>query len=189
MNKLQQFVYIEEILIHANVALREWEALETLLSSPDTRQSREVWVRLQSFLGHYGMVSKLLFAPSAKKAISKERAQELRAVLGIPDESKLNDRDARNSIEHLDERMDYWLEAEGKDILESVYESKGDYLYLSPERWIVRRVLIVDTKTFISEEKEGRKEMELYPLVEALDELVETCSKKLAESTDVHKIG
>ena len=189
MNKLQRFVYIEELLIHANVALREWEALVALMSDPNLRQSRELWVRLQSFLSHYGMVSKLLFAPSSKRDVSKKRAKELRAELGISDDSKLNDRDARNAVEHLDDRMDYWLEVEGKGILECVYETKADYAYLDPNRWMVRRVIIADAKVFISQDKDGRKEMELLPLVEALKELSTTCADKLAESKDVHRVG
>jgi hypothetical protein len=66
---------------------------------------RRIWFNLQAFLGFAANVSKLLWPVRAK---SKLRGEELRALLKVDDTSPLRSRDARNDLEHFDERMDDW---------------------------------------------------------------------------------
>ncbi len=82
-------------------------------------------------------------------------------------------------MEHLDERMDNWLESEGKGMLESVYENREEYDYLDQQRWVVRRVYLIADSVFITEERGGPKEMALEPIVNELRRLLEVCSDKL----------
>src|SRR5687768_723951 len=108
MTPEQLYCYTEEVWIHATASLGAYRALQGLLANEDTRQMRIVWVALQGFLTHAGMVSKLLFPPASNK-LAKERGEALCAHIGVTETSPLADRAGRNSIEHLDERMDNWL--------------------------------------------------------------------------------
>ncbi len=178
MTPEQLHIYTEETYIHTQLALSNYQTLLNIVNDPNSRQSREAWVFLQSFLSHFGMVSKLLFAPSSNQRISKDRAKDLRKYLETDTSSALNDRDARNAVEHLDERMDNWLKTEGKGILESIYENREKYDYLDKQRWIIRRVYIIDESIFITEERDGPKEMPLEPIVQELRRLLGICSDK-----------
>jgi len=179
MTPEQLHIYTEETYIHAQLALSNYQTLLNIVNDLNSRQSREAWMFLQSFLSHFGMVSKLLYAPSSRQQISKDRARDLRTHLETDTNSALNDRDARNAVEHLDERMDNWLESEGKGILESVCENREEYDYLDKSRWVVRRVYLIDESVFITEERDGPKEMALEPIVNELRRLLDVCSGKL----------
>jgi hypothetical protein len=179
MTPEQLFVYTEETYIHTELAISNYITFQNLVGDPASRQRREAWMFLQSFLSHFGMVSKLLFAPSARKDASKQRALELQKHLETDEKSPLNDRDARNAIEHIDERLDNWLDAGDCGILECVFESRKDLEYLDPKRWMIRRVFIVSEQVLITQEASGRKETPLESIVSELYRLLDLCSKKL----------
>jgi len=183
MTPEQLFVYTDEVCIHAQLAISNYLTFGNIVHEEKNRQTREAWMYLQSFLSHFGMVSKLLYAPSSRQEVSKNRAIELREYLETNETSALNDRDARNAIEHLDERMDNWLSVEGKGFLESVFQNKAAYEYLDSDRWIVRRVFLVDEEIFITQEQDGPKEMSLAPIEQELYRIIEVCRDKL----DNHK--
>jgi hypothetical protein len=178
MTPEQLHVYTEETLIHAQLALSNYQTFLNVLAGSETRQRREAWMFLQSFLSHFGMVSKLLYAPSGSRR-AENRAKELRAYLGFDRSSALNDRNARNAIEHLDERIDNWLEVPDKGVIESVFKNREEYGYLPKKNWFVRRAFIIEGSVFIVEERSGPKEMELQPLSEELGRLCEACQEKL----------
>lgn len=179
MTPSQIYVYTEEIYIHAQLAISNYITFKNIVADPKSRQSREAWVFLQGFLSHFGMVSKLLYAPSARKQMSKDRAQELRDYLNTNEESELNNRDTRNAVEHLDERLDNWLSEEEKGILECVFENRADYDFLQPDKWTIRRVYLIDEQVFMTEEKDGPKEMRLEPIAEELNRICALCNEKL----------
>ena len=179
MTPEQLHIYTEETYIHAQLALSNYLTLLNIVNDPNSRQSREASMFLQSFLSHFGMVSKLLYAPSSRQQLSRDRARDLRNHLETDENSALNDRDARNAVEHLDERMDNWLEADGKGILESVYVNREEYDYLDKDRWVIRRVYLIDESIFITEERDGPKEMALEPIVNELRRLLNVCSTRL----------
>jgi hypothetical protein len=175
----QIYIYTEEIYIHAQVGLSNYITFNNIVADPRSRQSREAWVFLQGFLSHFGMVSKLLYAPSARKQISKDRARELRDYLNITEEGALNNRDARNAVEHLDERLDNWLSEEGKGILECVFENRTGYDFLQRDKWTIRRVYLMDEHVFMTEGKDGPKEMSLEPIANELSRICQLCNEKL----------
>ena len=180
MTPEQLHIYTEETYIHTQLSLLNYQAFRNIVDNPDTRQCRVAWMYLQSFLSHFGMVSKLLFAPSGKKR-ARKRAKELRDHLETDETSDLNNRYARNAVEHLDERMDNWLDAEHKGILECIFEDEKDYAYLSKERWIVRRVFILSESLFVTEERGGPKQMKIQPLIDELTRLNSLCFRKLGD--------
>lgn len=187
MSPEQLHIYTEETYIHTQLALSNYRTYRNIVDNPDTRKHREAWMYLQSFLSHFGMVSKLLFAPSGNKR-ANNRARELSEHLETDETSALNNRDARNAVEHLDERMDNWLDAGHKGILESVFEEEKDYAYISPDRWVVRRVFILAESLFITEERDGPKKMEIQPLIDELKRLNGLCYKKLNIEKPYHII-
>lgn len=189
MSPKQLHVYTEEVLIHTEVALREYDQFVTLALNSETRQMREVWVRLQSHLTHLGMVSKLLFAPNPRKPISKTRAEELRKYLNVAEDSVLDNRDARNAIEHLDEHIDNWLENNSGNILECVFEDRPSYDYIDKDQWKVRRAFIIEESVFIIQDENGPKEMSLNPMVDELKRIKRVCEEKLANNDLYHVIN
>jgi len=154
----QIYIYTEEVYIHSQSALSNYATFQNIVSDPESRQRREAWGFLQSFLSHFGMVSKLLYAPSARKQISRDRAEELRNYLETDENSSLNDRDARNAMEHLDERLDNWLSQEGKGVLECVFENKKGYDFLRKDRWVIRRVYLMEEQIFMTQDNKGPRE-------------------------------
>lgn len=186
MTPEQLFIYTEEVYIHAQLALSNFVTFQNIVNDESNRQRREAWMYLQGFLSHFGMVSKLLYAPSSRSPISRNRAIELRAYLDTDKGSALNDRDARNAVEHLDERMDNWLTQEGKGMLEIVFPNRGAYEYLSKDRWVVRRVYLAEESIFISQEADGPKEMHLEPIVQELFRMLTICQEKLSNNHAYH---
>ena len=65
-----------------------------------------LWYSTQALLIAAGNVSKLLWPG---KPLSRERGQQLRAVLGVSDESALRPRAFRNHFEHYDDRLEKWI--------------------------------------------------------------------------------
>ncbi len=189
MTPEQIYIYTEEVYIHAQVAWSNFITFNNVVSDPKSRQSREAWVFLQGFLSHFGMVSKLLYAPSARNEISKNRAKELRGFLDTTEESELNNRDARNAVEHLDERLDNWPSVEGKGILECVFENRAGYDFLEPDRWTIRRVYLIDEQIFITEETDGPKEMHLEPIANELSRLCAICNEKFDGHNPYFMVG
>lgn len=179
MTPEQLFIYTEETYIHAQLSLSNYVTFRNIVIDEENRQRREAWMHLQSFLSHFGMVSKLLYAPSSKSQISKGRAKVLRGYLETDESSSLNDRDARNAIEHLDERLDNWLSQKDKGILEAVFTDRSQYQYLRKARWVVRRVYLVDEDIFITQEKNGPKEMQLHPITQELSRILTVCDTRL----------
>lgn len=169
MEALQIRVYLTEIADSAHFGVLMREKFLELISQPDNRQSTQVWMTLQSALLSYGSVSRFLFPPR-NGATAQKRGEDLRLELGIADESPLRDRDARNAVEHFDERLDRCLEKPDAGIMQMVFEDRNSYDYLNPDRWIIRRAYIVDEDLFITEGKVVGSRVEM-PLGEIFDEL------------------
>jgi hypothetical protein len=174
MTPEQLHCYTDEVWLHAVIALGEFQAMQEMLADPEYRQHRGVWVRLQAFLSHAGMVSKL-FAPPTKDPVSKARGEKLSKHLNVTDASPLLDRAARNAIEHLDERMDNWLRGSKMGFLECVFPDRAGLNYLDKSRCSVRRVLLLDEMVFVTEGKTDREETALMPLREELERVVGEC--------------
>ena len=170
----QLHCYTDEIWLHAVIALNEFDAMQELLTDPDYRQHRGVWVRLQAFLSHTGMVSKL-FSPPTGNALSKDRGKKLSQHLNVLSTSPLINRAARNAIEHLDERMDNWLQNGKTGFLECVFLNRAKFDFLDKSRWSIRRVLLLDEMVFITEGQSSQQEMALLPLRDELKQIVKEC--------------
>ena len=157
--------------MHALGAQLTFQALLTVLEDPEARQSRLVWFHLTSFLHHASMMSKFL-TPISKEPTAVARGQALRDALDIDSSSAVLPRDARDNIEHFDDRMDLWLRDSSPNILEIVLDDREDYDYLRVAEKRVKRLLIADELTFVSETRKSTKfELQLRPILEEVERI------------------
>lgn len=89
------------------------EAITERKLGPQDRKD-ELLMYLQNFVNHSGAIARYFF-PSmiggkGKKILHKNRADFLRQVFDVTENSPLHDKKLRNAIEHFDERLDMYLE-------------------------------------------------------------------------------
>lgn len=179
MDKYHLHWFTDEIHMHASSAIAGYTQLLHLISDNQTRQSRDVWFVLLSFLTHAAMVSKLL-DPIHKHKTKEDRGKVLRAHLRVPENSAILPRDARDNLEHIDERIDRWVQNGDTKILEMVFEDREGFEYISEDEGVIRRVLIADEMVFISEDRNGNRiETPLTLVFESLQNLHAECVNKL----------
>lgn len=89
------------------------ELIDGLLAV-DKPDARHLWPRAQAMLGSVAICSKILWPPRSGRSSARleghfpTRGEHLRSLLGVPSESRLHDRELRNSFEHIDERFEEW---------------------------------------------------------------------------------
>jgi len=146
--------YMQELAMHGLGAERDFRAFKDALANPDLRQTRIVWFHLSAFLAHAAMISKYL-SPINPNGIKRDRMKALREKLNVDAESEVLSRDARDNIEHFDERIDNWVSADASAILEIVLDDRAVYDYLSSYEKRIKRVLLENELIFISEKRDG----------------------------------
>ncbi|MEA5577733.1 hypothetical protein [Anabaena sp. UHCC 0451] len=162
MNNDQLTCYMQEIAMHGLGAEIQFENFIQYVKNKETRQTRLVWSYLSSFLSHTAMISKFV-SPTSHSDVKRRRKEALRKVLEINQASEVLSREARNNIEHFDERIDNWVEPEG--YLEVVFPDKSTALGFMRDGIRIKRVLALNELIFFSENKDGSKfELELIPL-------------------------
>lgn len=138
--------------------------LLSVLEAIETRQTRLVWFHLTSMLHHAAMISKFL-RPISRQAAA--RGEALRRALRVAENSDVLPRDARDNVEHFDERLDNWAKDASPTILEIVLNNREGYDYLRVSEKRVKRLLIADEMIFVSERKDRSKfELQLRPMHE-----------------------
>ncbi len=166
--------YMQEIQMHCYGACNEYGHMTNVLIGQETQQTRLVWFHLSAFLSHAAMISKYLWpSPSGKSTptghIAKLRAEKLRDLLHISDHLDVLNRNARNNVEHFDERIDNWVKNDSQNILEIVFPNRDSYEQSYEEKWRIKRVLLLKELVFISENQDGHKfEQSLAPVHEQL---------------------
>lgn len=170
MQPLQMLVYLQEVSTAADMGIALRNNFLRLVADEEERQNITVWLMLQAALLHYGMVSKFIFPVAQAGKTGLDRGAALRAELGIVDTSPLNNRDARNALEHFDERIDQCIERPDSGILQMIFENRAGYEYLAADRWVVRRAYIVDEDIFVTEGPRGTGRVEM-PLTDIFNEL------------------
>ncbi len=171
INSYHQTILIEEVSMQSHLTILAHNRLLDFIRDERNYQNREVWIHIQSVLSHSAMISKYL-APGGHNPSSraKKRAKSLKDALCIGANSPLLKRTVRNNVEHLDERFDDWMEADGGRFLECVFESREGLEYMNPTidgvaRWFIRRVYLIDGDTFVSQGREGIDEINLAALI------------------------
>lgn len=180
--------YMHEICMHSLGAKIEFDQLASTLDNPDTRQTRLVWFHLTSFLSHSAMISKYL-SPRLDNEIAILRRQALRVSLKVDDDSEVLLREARNNIEHFDERLDNFVAGDNQNILEIVLPDHSSYEYLRVSEKRVKRVLIYDGMVFISEKKDSSHfQLCLRPLCDEVIRIWKEAEKWISGKSPYHFI-
>lgn len=170
--------YMQELTMHGLGAEREFLALNETLANPRLRQTRIVWFHLTTFLAHAAMISKYL-SPINPQGIKKQRMEALCAKLNIDNASDVLPRDARDNIEHFDERIDNWVGANAQTILEIVLDDRSVYENLhGANESRIKRVLLENELIFISEKRDGSKlELPLQTVADEVKRIAEMANK------------
>jgi hypothetical protein len=131
MDAFLQRVYVGEVRAQCNFGLNAVGSLNHALQqvgraldlSPGQRNffHSEVFRHTHSFLTHASNISRLFWPPSprrrkgdsaegheARVASTALRAETLRSLFALGDDSALKDRTLRDHLEHYDERLDEW---------------------------------------------------------------------------------
>lgn len=158
--------YMHELMMHGLGVVRDFEQLQAALADPASRQTRIVWFHLTGFLSHAAMISKYL-SPISPRGVTQARMNALRSKLSVDDSSHVLPRNARDNIEHFDERIDNWIGQEEQTILEIVLTDRSAYEYLDADRKRVKRILLEKEMIFISENRDGSQlELMLSPVAQ-----------------------
>ncbi len=180
--------YMHEICMHGLGAKIEYEKLNAALENDETHQTRLVWFHLTSLLSHSGMISKYL-SPISKSVVAVARKNSLRGILGVGADSEVLPRDARDNVEHFDERMDNWVGGENQNFLEIVLADRAGFNFMRVSEKRVKRVLIFDELVFVSEKKDGSQfELSLRPLHDEVQRIAREASRWVAENSPYHFI-
>jgi hypothetical protein len=187
MNDRELTWYMQELSMHGLGAEIDFNNLFQALANNETRQTRNVWFHLSSFLSHAAMISKYL-SPINPCGIKKDRMKLLREKLNVSDDSGVLPRDARDNVEHFDERIDNWVGGDGT-ILEIVLDNRSGFDYLRGNEKHVKRVILQEELIFVSEKRDGSKfELELRPLFNEIKRIEEEATKWIEDSSPYHFI-
>lgn len=189
LNDFEITWYMDEIRMHGMCAEIEFLHLGELLGHDRSRQTRGVWFALTSFLSHAAMMSKYL-DPTGKSDLKSARKETLRRLLNVAAESEVIPRDARNNVEHFDERVDGWVGTENQSVLELVLPNRAAYRYLRVAEKRVRRVLLLREMIFISERSDRSKfELELTSLHDEVKRIGDAADAWIVNRSPYHLIS
>lgn len=183
---------VEEVLVQTNLAVEAYTRLRETVSNAETRQRREVWAFVQSALSHSAMISKYM-SPVRLSPLTTVRAQTLKELLNVAEASPVFSRNARNNVEHLDERLDLWISVGGERMLECVFDSRESYDFRNrPEagerRLFTKRVYLIDEDTFISQGQEGLEEINLAELMTEILRIQHVAKSFLAKDNAIVRV-
>jgi hypothetical protein len=180
--------YMHELMLHGLGVSRDFGQLRAALADPETRQTRIVWFHLTGFLSHAEMISKYL-SPINPSGVKQARMNALRSKLSVDDSLDILPRNARDNVEHFDERIDNWVGQEGQTILEIVLDDRSAYQYLRADQKRLKRVLLEKEMIFISENRDGSKlELRLHPLAKETLRIADEAEKWVANESPYHFI-
>ena len=179
---------MQELSMHGLGAKIDFNNFVQAINNDEMRQTRIVWFNLTSFLSHAAMISKYL-SPINPKGFKKDRMHLLREKLCIENDSDVLPRDARDNVEHFDERIDNWIGTDNNTILEIVFPDRASYDFMSSGKKRIKRVLLLEELIFISEKKDGEKfELELMPLFDEVKRIGDDAVEWIENSSPYHFI-
>jgi hypothetical protein len=105
-----QFLFLREAKLQLQHALNAFDAFETLRK--DDAEPILQFKALDDFL-HHSARANLIFWPVKR---FKKRGEDLRALVKLDDASPLKTKSLRNSLQHLDERLEDWMSRPDSEI-------------------------------------------------------------------------
>lgn len=102
-------IFLRELQFQCELALEAVQLFNTLMTSPPgSAVAARLMSALDDFIDHSARASLILWP--IKKRGREESARNLRSLLGMPEDHILADRELRHHFQHLDERIEAWLE-------------------------------------------------------------------------------
>ncbi len=178
--------YMQEIQMHGFGCNRDFSAATKHLGNDETRQTRFVWFHLFGILSHSAMISKYLDPIGKLSPLQKDRRDQLRHLLNVGSTSAVLARDARDNVEHFDERIDNWV-GTATSILEIVVPDRKGYEYIGKGNKNIKRLLIADEMVFVSERRDGtRFELPLEPLYKETQRIAKAAEDWIDANSPYH---
>jgi hypothetical protein len=165
MNIFKETVFIAEIALQSEIALRAGEQLQ---ATKDNSDKIGVWSSIQSILIAAGNVSKILWNQKFKI-----RAEELRRQLNVDENNILSNRRFRNKFEHYDEHIEEWFEDPPSEI--HIDLAMNPSMLFGQNLNKVHRGYNSFNNTLIL----GGKSLQLDSVLNALKEIKQNCSPYL----------
>lgn len=185
MNSSELTFYIQEVAMHALGVEIQFSNFLKCLENEETRQTRLVWSYLSSFLSHAAMISKFV-DPVSPSGLKRQRMNALRIILEVDQASEVLPRQARDNIEHFDERIDNWVINSEFNHLEIVCLDRNTAIECMRNGMRVKRVLAWKELIFFSENRDGsRLELELMPLFEEVKRIGNKAIEWLERSSHI----
>lgn len=106
---------VREVALQCNFAGRSYCSIGVAMNREAGTDNYEVFFFVQAFLVHAANVSKLLWPGNLRgdrsaQAAVRTRRVSLRAALGVNSSMAIESRDARDTLEHFDERLEAWAQ-------------------------------------------------------------------------------
>lgn len=118
LSPLARSVFVDELRQQAGyVEIARADLAEMLRHN--VRDRKRFWFTVSAMLGSISRFSNILW-PASSGGPGKRRARQLRSELGLNTKSLLQQKDARNSVEHFAERIDKFVAA----------NDSGSYVYM-----------------------------------------------------------
>lgn len=119
------WMFEQELLHQWDHTVRAVSMMNAVLDG-HTQDQELFWFGLDAALGALGNISKVFWPTRGAKADTVARCAHLRQEYGLGDGSMLQSRNARDAMEHFDERIDRWYRT-------SVRRNFADRIIASPE--------------------------------------------------------
>jgi hypothetical protein len=138
------------------------------------------------------MISKSM-KPISKTPLSKARSSALKEIFKVNQNSPVFSRSARNNVEHLEERIDLWLDNHSQGMLECVFLSRDKYDFMfrseaGEKRYFIKRVYLISDDIFISEGRSEAEEIDLKELIGEVHRIKAVAELFLEEDSSVKRI-
>lgn len=126
MKKIREDLFVDELKTQLNFALISIKEINTFLNSlSENRTFNEdfFWYYAQNLIVYSGNISKILWGVYPKgidKLVKNKRLKErkeLREKIGVNENTVLRNRYLRNSLEHIDEKLEEFTKKESTIIL------------------------------------------------------------------------
>jgi hypothetical protein len=172
LDKMLLRLFCHEVERQCTFGLMASDDLRAAIQGPVDR----IWFSIQNLLVAAGNVSKLLWPPRPR---IPNRGEELRKVLGVPDDSPLAPRTFRNYFEHFDERLEEWAtSSDRKNFVDSNVGSPGMIARVDSGDFLRN----FDTTTFAVTFRG-----DTYPLQPNIDSMIELHRKARAKVAELSK--
>jgi hypothetical protein len=132
VNAHKRLLFLLEIETQARFALRAARDLKRAVNRAlfHHGKTESIWYATQAFLVASANVSKLLWGSSERSSTERRPIREL---LGVEDDSPLRSRSLRNHFEHIDERIDRWIDRTADELATSVDLHLGSAEHAVPD--------------------------------------------------------